>query len=178
MDVIFTPEGDVKNRHRDEEAEVILRDLCSDIPKTNAGCAQTRQIVEDRIANGEAIKKWREVIEKDGIFIFSRHHTLHYCVAWFCAERKDVIMSCPEVSDCIVVPSDSGATPSPVANIAINEEGAMSKEQIIESVKAKCRSLEKFAQPTRYEVETRIARTNAGKKDYVYYKKMIGKGLI
>lgn len=79
---------------------------------------------------------------------------------------------------CIVVPSDSGATPSPVAYIAINEEGAMSKEQIIEGVKAKCRSLEKFAQPTRYEVETRIARTNAGKKDYGYYKKMIGKGLI
>ena len=30
-------------------------------------------------------------LKKDGIFIFSWHHTLHYCVAWSCAERKDVI---------------------------------------------------------------------------------------
>ena len=85
---------------------------------------------------------------------------------------EDVIMSCPDVSDCIVVPSDSGATPSPVAYIAINEGGALSKEQIVEDLKVKCQSLEKFAQPTRYEVETRIVRTNAGKKDYGYYKRM------
>ena len=30
-------------------------------------------------------------LKKDGIFIFSWHHTLHYCVAWSCAERKDII---------------------------------------------------------------------------------------
>lgn len=30
-------------------------------------------------------------LKKDGIFIFSWHHTLHYCVAWSCDERKDVI---------------------------------------------------------------------------------------
>lgn len=87
---------------------------------------------------------------------------------------EDVIMSCPYVSDCIVVPSDTSATPSPVAYIAINEGGEMSKEQIIESLKEKCHSLEKFAQPTRYEVEEVIARTNAGKKDYGYYKRMSG----
>lgn len=29
-------------------------------------------------------------LKKDGIFIFSWHHTLHYCVAWSCEERKDV----------------------------------------------------------------------------------------
>lgn len=30
-------------------------------------------------------------LKKDGIFIFSWHHTLHYCVAWSCDERRDVI---------------------------------------------------------------------------------------
>lgn len=85
LDVIFTPEGDIKTDDRDEleeayqsgeltaeqyhsalkEAELILRDLCSDIPKTNAWCAQIRQIVEDRIAGGEAVKKCREVLERE-----------------------------------------------------------------------------------------------------------------
>lgn len=30
-------------------------------------------------------------LKKDGIFIFSWHHTLNYCVAWSCEERKDRI---------------------------------------------------------------------------------------
>lgn len=30
-------------------------------------------------------------LKKDGVFIFSWHHTLNYCVAWSCKERKDVI---------------------------------------------------------------------------------------
>lgn len=30
-------------------------------------------------------------LKKDGIFIFSWHHTLNYCVAWSCDERRDVI---------------------------------------------------------------------------------------
>lgn len=30
-------------------------------------------------------------LKKDGIFIFSWHHTLNYCVAWSCDERKDTI---------------------------------------------------------------------------------------
>lgn len=46
-------------------AEEILHNLCSDISKTNAWCAQIRQIVEDRIVGGEAIRKCREVIEKE-----------------------------------------------------------------------------------------------------------------
>ena len=29
-------------------------------------------------------------LKKDGIFIFSWHHTMHYCIAWSCEERKDV----------------------------------------------------------------------------------------
>jgi ubiquinone/menaquinone biosynthesis C-methylase UbiE len=30
-------------------------------------------------------------LKKDGIFIFSWHHTLNYCVAWSCEQRKDII---------------------------------------------------------------------------------------
>lgn len=36
-------------------------------------------------------KKIASYLKKDGIFIFSWHHTLNYCVAWSCSERKDVI---------------------------------------------------------------------------------------
>lgn len=30
-------------------------------------------------------------LKKDGIFIFSWHHTLNYCVAWSCSQRQDII---------------------------------------------------------------------------------------
>lgn len=30
-------------------------------------------------------------LKKNGTFIFSWHHTLHYCVGWSCEERKDVL---------------------------------------------------------------------------------------
>jgi ubiquinone/menaquinone biosynthesis C-methylase UbiE len=30
-------------------------------------------------------------LKKDGIFIFSWHHTLNYCVGWSCNQRKDII---------------------------------------------------------------------------------------
>lgn len=30
-------------------------------------------------------------LKKDGVFIFSWHHTLNYCVAWSCSRRQDVI---------------------------------------------------------------------------------------
>ena len=30
-------------------------------------------------------------LKKDGIFIFSWHHTLNYCIAWSCDERQDVL---------------------------------------------------------------------------------------
>lgn len=35
-------------------------------------------------------RKIASYLKKDGTFIFSWHHTLHYCVAWSCEER-DVI---------------------------------------------------------------------------------------
>ncbi len=36
-------------------------------------------------------EKVASYLKKDGIFIFSWHHTLNYCVAWSCDERKDVL---------------------------------------------------------------------------------------
>lgn len=52
-----------------EEAERILYDLCSDIPKTNAWCAGIRQMVEDRIANGEAgMKRIEDISEQPATF--------------------------------------------------------------------------------------------------------------
>lgn len=36
-------------------------------------------------------QKVASYLKKDGIFIFSWHHTLNYCIAWSCAKRKDVI---------------------------------------------------------------------------------------
>ncbi len=71
LDVIFTPEGDIKVDDRDEldaayqsgelskeqydaalaECDLILRDLCTDIPRTDAWCARLRHIVEKKIIN-------------------------------------------------------------------------------------------------------------------------------
>lgn len=82
--MIFTPEGDVKVDDRDEldaayesgelskeqydaalmEDEKILEDLCSDISQTDQWCANIRQIVEDRIADGELVRMCREVLAK------------------------------------------------------------------------------------------------------------------
>lgn len=36
-------------------------------------------------------RKIASYLKKDGIFIFSWHHTLNYCVAWSIRDRKDVI---------------------------------------------------------------------------------------
>jgi len=36
-------------------------------------------------------RKIASYLKKDGIFIFSWHHTLNYCVAWSCSERKDIV---------------------------------------------------------------------------------------
>ena len=82
LDVIFTPEGDVKIDDRDEldeayrsgelteeqyrdalaECDAILADLCADIPETARRCAAVRETVEERIAEGEPVKKCREVL--------------------------------------------------------------------------------------------------------------------
>lgn len=84
LDVIFTPEGDVKMDDLDEldaayragelskeqyeealaEGDKILEELCTDISQTDKWCAAVRQAVEDRIAAGEPVKMCREVLEK------------------------------------------------------------------------------------------------------------------
>lgn len=39
------------------------------------------------------LKKIASYLKKDGVFIFSWHHTLNYCVAWSCDKRKDTVDS-------------------------------------------------------------------------------------
>lgn len=83
LDVIFTPEGDVKVDDKDEldsaydagelteeqyksalaEGEAILSELCGNIKGTNELCGKVRRIVEQRISAGEPIKKCREVLD-------------------------------------------------------------------------------------------------------------------
>ena len=80
LDVIFTPEGDVKIDDRDEldkafssgelteaqyeaalaECSQIIHDYCENIRKTDEWCAQVRQMAEERIAAGEPVKLCRE----------------------------------------------------------------------------------------------------------------------
>ncbi len=83
LDVIFTPEGDVKIDDRNElddaynsgeltkeqydsaisECDEIIKDYCEDIRQTDEWCSKIRQLVEDRIAHGEPIKACKEVLE-------------------------------------------------------------------------------------------------------------------
>ncbi len=83
LDVIFTPEGDIKIDDRDEldsafangelseaqykealdECDRIMSELCSDIPHTGKWCSQIRDIAEKMIAAGEPVKKCKEVLE-------------------------------------------------------------------------------------------------------------------
>lgn len=83
LDVIFTPEGDIKIDDRDEldaayesgelseeqyksaiaESDAILNELCADISKTNEMCGKVRKLVEQKISLGEQIVKCREVLE-------------------------------------------------------------------------------------------------------------------
>ncbi|MCR5322772.1 MAG: DUF402 domain-containing protein [Lachnospiraceae bacterium] len=85
IDVIFTPEGDIKIDDRDEldeafhsgelsqeqydsalsECDEILKAYCRDIRKTDAWCARIRQLAEERIAQGEPIKACKEVLEAE-----------------------------------------------------------------------------------------------------------------
>lgn len=39
----------------------------------------------------DTFRKIASYLKKDGTFIFSWHHPLHYCVAWSIQERKDII---------------------------------------------------------------------------------------
>ena len=83
LDVIMTPEGDVKVDDRDEldaayasgdltkaqydaalaEGEAILKAYGDDIRGLDAWCAAVRQLAEDRITAGEPVTMYREVRE-------------------------------------------------------------------------------------------------------------------
>ncbi len=80
LDVIFTPEGDVKIDDRDEldkafasgeltqaqydaalsECDRIIQEYCKDIRKTDRWCAQIRHLAEERITAGEPVRLCRE----------------------------------------------------------------------------------------------------------------------
>ena len=80
LDVIFTPEGDVRIDDRDEldrafasgelteaqyeaalsECDQVIHDCCGDIRKTDEWCAQIRRLAEERIAAGEPVQLCRE----------------------------------------------------------------------------------------------------------------------
>lgn len=83
---------------------------------------------------------------------------------------EDIISTNQFIKDCIVVPSDTGATPTSVAYISLREGVTESEKDIISILSSKCEVLEKFARPTAYIFEDNIKRTPAGKKDYSYYK--------
>lgn len=85
LDVIFSPEGDVKVDDRDEldaafasgeltkeqydnalaEGDRVLKELCGSLRKTDEWCAKIRDAAEKRIAAGEEVKKCREVLETE-----------------------------------------------------------------------------------------------------------------
>lgn len=83
---------------------------------------------------------------------------------------EDVISSCDIIKDCIVVPSDTGATPSPVAYVSLRTNCNMSHEEVKQLLIEKCKTLESFAKPSEIIFEDEIGRTPAGKKDYTLYK--------
>ncbi len=83
---------------------------------------------------------------------------------------ENVILSTGLVEDCIVVQSDSGAVPSPVAYISLKSDCNLTKDEIINILINKCSSLEDFSQPTQINIEDTIKRTDANKKNYTYYK--------
>lgn len=91
---------------------------------------------------------------------------------------EDVILSSNFVSDCIVVPSDNSAAPSPVAYISLKNDCNLSREDILKIIKEKCMSLENFSQPTCINIEDDIKRTTAEKKDYNYYREIQQTGHI
>lgn len=84
---------------------------------------------------------------------------------------ENVIMSSGYVKDCVVVPSDLTAMPTPIAYLTLKKDNSLTEKEILEIIKKYCETLESFAQPTQLKLEDHIERTEAEKKDYVYYKK-------
>lgn len=81
---------------------------------------------------------------------------------------EDVISCVENVENCVVVQSDNGATPSPIAYISLKDKSLA--EKTIKDIEEMCKSLEIFARPTEFILEDYTKRTDAGKKDYTHYK--------
>lgn len=85
---------------------------------------------------------------------------------------ENVILSTGIVETSVVVPSDAKGLPTPIAYVSLHENCDLSDDQVEMVIREACKSLEIFAQPTEIHIEPSIKRTNAGKKDYGYYRKL------
>lgn len=85
---------------------------------------------------------------------------------------ENVILSTGIVETSVVVPSDAKCLPTPIAYVSLHENCDLSDDQVEMVIREACKSLEIFAQPTEIHIEPSIKRTNAGKKDYGYYRKL------
>lgn len=85
---------------------------------------------------------------------------------------ENVIVSTGLLTDCIVVPSDSGALPHPVAYAVLKQGLSLTADKATEEIHAACRSLESFARPVEIYFVPAVKRTDAGKKDYGYYRRL------
>lgn len=81
-------------------------------------------------------------------------------------------MSTGLLTDCIVVPSDSGALPRPVAYAVMKNDLSLTPDKVKEEIYVACQSLENFAWPAEIHFIPNMKRTDAGKKDYGYYRKL------
>lgn len=85
---------------------------------------------------------------------------------------ENAIMSTGLLTDCIVVPSDSGALPRPVAYAVMKNDLSLTPDKVKEEIYVACQSLENFAWPAEIHFIPDMKRTDAGKKDYGYYRKL------
>ncbi|MBR3734464.1 MAG: DUF4111 domain-containing protein [Lachnospiraceae bacterium] len=207
LDVIFTPEGDVKVDDRDEldaayvsgeltkeqydaalqECDSILKEYCKDISKTDAWCAKIREIVEEKIKDGEPIKPCKEVLEL-------HKSKLYKVTSKFVEKVREIlgdnltgiylhgsaVMGCynPDKSDIDLIVVVNDPMPDEVKRkfmdmvIALNEEGPAKGIEMSIVTKAVCCP---FVYPTPFELHFSIMHTGWYKdnpEDYV--KKMNG----
>jgi acyl-coenzyme A synthetase/AMP-(fatty) acid ligase len=85
---------------------------------------------------------------------------------------ENALLSTGIVDNCIVVQSDNGALPTPVAYISIKNDCNLTESEINNFIREKCEALEEFAKPTEINIVDEIKRTPAEKKDYNYYREL------
>lgn len=180
------------------EAKAIHPETHVDLPIEQEGilCFSGPTIAENYYNNEEATKK-SFVIDSDGKkwFISDTYGLVHgklkrliklggrireyfitddgsgNFVKVYAGSVEDVISSCGLIKDCVVVPSDSSATPKPIAYVSLREDCNFTQQEVIDIVLAKCNTLQTFSRPVEIKFEEKIERIDAGKKNYTYYKK-------